>query len=193
MNFTSRQIEILDASKSLIGERGIQTLTIKNLAKKMLFSEPALYRHFKDKTEIIKALLLYHREIVELGVKKIIESNNNAVCKFQEILKFKFKHIENNPELVMIIFSETSFQYDSVLSACVSSALEERVEKINSLINSGQNEGCIRNDIDSKQIATIILGGIRTTILSWKLSNFKSSLQKDGEKLWLTFETLLKK
>ncbi|MDG1934634.1 MAG: TetR/AcrR family transcriptional regulator [Flavobacteriales bacterium] len=193
MNFTSRQIEILDASKSLIGERGIQTLTIKNLAKKMSFSEPALYRHFKDKTEIIKALLLYHREIVELGVKKIIQSNNNAVCKFQEILKFKFKHIENNPELVMIIFSETSFQYDSVLSACVSSALEERVEKINSLIKSGQNEGCIRNDIDSKQIATIILGGIRTTILSWKLSNFKSSLQKDGKKLWLTFETLLKK
>ena len=193
MNFTSRQIEILDASKSLIGEKGIQTLTIKNLAKKMLFSEPALYRHFKDKTEIIKALLLYHREIVELGVKKIIESNNNAVCKFQEILKFKFKHIEKNPELVMIIFSETSFQYDSVLSACVSSALEERVEKINSLIKSGQNEGCIRNDIDSKQIATIILGGIRTTILLWKLSNFKSSLQMDGEKLWLTFETLLKK
>jgi len=93
----------------------------------------------------------------------------------------------------MIIFSETSFQYDSVLSACVSSALEERVEKINSLIKSSQHEGCIRNDIDSKQIATIILGGIRTTILSWKLSNFKSSLQKDGEKLWLTFETLLKK
>ena len=193
MIFTNRQIEILDASKSLIGERGIQTLTIKNLAQKMSFSEPALYRHFKDKTEIIKALLLYHRKIVELGVKKIIESNNNAVCKFQELLKFKFKHIENNPELVMIIFSETSFQYDSVLSACVSSALEERVKKINYLIKSGQNEGCIRNDIDSKQIATIILGGIRTTILAWKLSNFKSSLQKDGAKLWLTFETLLKK
>jgi AcrR family transcriptional regulator len=193
VNFTSRQIEILDASKSLIGERGIQTLTIKNLAKKMSFSEPALYRHFKDKTEIIKALLLYHREIVELGLKKIIDSNKNAVCKFQELLKFKFKHIENNPELVMIIFSETSFQYDSVLSACVSSALENRVEKINALIKSGQNEGCIRNDIDSKQIAKIILGGIRTTILAWKLSNFKSSLQKEGEKLRLTFETLLKK
>jgi len=85
VNFTSRQIEILDASKSLIGERGIQTLTIKNLAKKMLFSEPALYRHFKDKTEIIKALLLYHREIVELGVKKIIES---IIMQFVNLKKF---------------------------------------------------------------------------------------------------------
>ena len=114
MNFTNRQIEIIDASKNLIGEKGIQTLTIKNLAKKMSFSEPALYRHFKDKTEIIKALLLYHRDIVENGTKEILESKKDAFYKFKEILKFKFHHIENNPELVMIIFSETSFQYDSL-------------------------------------------------------------------------------
>ena len=55
MNFTERQIEIIDASKDLIGRKGIQNLTIKNLAKKMSFSEPALYRHFKDKTEILKS------------------------------------------------------------------------------------------------------------------------------------------
>ena len=111
MNFTSRQIEILDASKSLIGERGIQTLTIKNLAKKMLFSEPALYRHFKDKTEILKALLLFHREILKGEIFKIFESDESSLVKFQKILKFKFGHIEKNPALVMIVFSETSFQY----------------------------------------------------------------------------------
>ena len=63
MNFTTRQVEIIEASKYLIGKKGIQNLTIKNLAKKMSFSEPAIYRHFKDKTEILKALLLFHREI----------------------------------------------------------------------------------------------------------------------------------
>lgn len=192
MNFTNRQIEIIDASKNLIGEKGIQTLTIKNLAKKMSFSEPALYRHFKDKTEIIKALLLYHRDIVENGTKKILESKKDAFYKFKEILKFKFKHIENNPELVMIIFSETSFQYNSQLSECVGNTLSQRKEKIISLIKCGQDEGCIRTDIDSEQIATIVLGGIRTTILSWKLSEFESNLQDDGKKLWSTFEILFK-
>ena len=87
MDFTKRQIEIIDASKDLIGKKGLQNLTIKNLAKKMSFSEPALYRHFKDKTSILKALLLFHREILKGEIFKIFESDESSLVKFQKILK----------------------------------------------------------------------------------------------------------
>jgi AcrR family transcriptional regulator len=192
MNLTARQIEIINASKDLIGEKGLQTLTIKNLAKKMSFSEPALYRHFKDKTEIIKALLLFHKEIIQSGVLNILNSEKNALAKFEEILKFKFAHIEKNPALVMVIFSETSFQYSSILSKVVRKILEERTKKIITLIEIGQKEGSIRKDINAVQLSTIVLGGIRTTILSWKFSGFKTDLKSDGKKLWKTLEILLK-
>ena len=129
MIFSERQLEIIDASKYLIGRKGIQNLTIKNLAKKMDFSEPALYRHFKDKTETLKALLLFHREIIKNGIFKILESDQSSIVKFQEILKFKFAHIEKNPALVMVIFSETSFQYSSVLSSVVAKIMEQRSKK----------------------------------------------------------------
>ena len=192
MNLTSRQIEIIDASKDLIGEKGVQTLTIKNLANKMSFSEPALYRHFKDKTEIIKALLVFHKDIIQSGVLNILNSKKNALKKFEAILKFKFAHIEKNPALVMVIFSETSFQYNSVLSKVVRKILEQRTKKIITLIEIGQQEGSIRKDIDAVQLATIVLGCIRTTILSWKLAGFKTDLKSDGEKIWETLKILLK-
>ena len=192
MNLTSRQIEIIDASKDLIGEKGVQTLTIKNLANKMSFSEPALYRHFKDKTEIIKALLVFHKDIIQSGVLNILNSKKNALKKFEAILKFKFAHIEKNPALVMVIFSETSFQYNSVLSKVVRKILEQRTKKIITLIEIGQQEGSIRKDIDAVQLATIVLGCIRTTILSWKLAGFKTDLKADGEKIWETLKILLK-
>ncbi|MEC9209665.1 MAG: TetR/AcrR family transcriptional regulator [Bacteroidota bacterium] len=192
MNFTTRQVEIINASKELIGEKGLQTLTIKNLAKRMSFSEPALYRHFKDKTEIIKALLLFHKEIIQNGILNILASEKNTLEKFEEILKFKFAHIEKNPALVMVIFSETSFQYNSILSKIVSKILKQRTKKIITIIQSGQDEGSIRKDIDAQQLATIALGGIRTTILSWKLSGFKTDLKSDGKKLWETLKILFK-
>ena len=193
MTFTKRQIEIIDASKDLIGEKGVQNLTIKNLAKKMSFSEPALYRHFKDKTQILKGLLLFHREAIKNGIFKILDSDKNALEKIEAVLKFKFEHVEKNPALVMVIFSETSFQYCSVLSKVVRKILDQRKKKIISLIESGQNEGSIRSDINSQQLATIVLGGIRTTILSWKLSGFESDLKAEGKKLWETLEILFKK
>ena len=193
MNFTARQVEIIEASKYLIGNKGIQNLTIKNLAEKMSFSEPALYRHFKDKTEILKALLLFYREILKSKIFQILESDKTSIVKFQEVLKFKFEHIEKNPALVMIIFSETSFQYSSVLSSLVSKIMEQRSKKIIELLTEGQKNNEIRDDIEAEQLATIIMGGIRKTILSWKLGGFKSDLRLEGEKLWITINKLIKK
>ena len=193
MNLSKRQVDIITASKDLIGEKGLKNLTIKNIAAKMCFSEPALYRHFKDKNEIIKALLIFHKHKIQTNVASILNSEQSAINKFKSILEFKFEHIGKNPELVMIVFSETSFQYNSVLSEVVNKMIKQRTKKIMQIIKDGQKEGSIREDIDPQQLAIILLGGIRNTILAWKLSGFKSNLQTDGKKLWVTFEKIFKK
>merc|ERR1712195_391544 len=131
-----------------------------------------------------KALLLFHREIIKSEIVKILESDKPSLIKIQEIFKFKFKHIEKNPAFVMIIFSETSFQYCSVLSSIVSKIMEQRSKKNNQLVKRRTKNNEIRNDVEAEQLATIIMGGIRKTILSWKLEGFKSDLNLEGEKLW---------
>lgn len=192
MNFTKRQIEIINASKDLIGKKGLQNLTIKNLAKKMSFSEPALYRHFKDKTEILKALLLFNREIIRKGIFKIINSDIHSLEKFKKILEFQFDYIHKNPAIIMVIFSETSFQYNSILSEVVSKMMNERNKKIVEILKQGQIAKEIRTDVDVNQLATIIMGSMRLTVLQWKLSNFKTDLKSEGEQLWITIEKLIR-
>ena len=43
----------MEAATNRISKYGIQNLTIKTLAEDMGLSEPALYRHFKVKNEIL--------------------------------------------------------------------------------------------------------------------------------------------
>ena len=93
----------------------------------------------------------------------------------------------------MVIFSETSFQYSSVLSSIVSKIMKQRSKKIIELLKEGQKNHEIRNDINPEQLAIIIMGGIRKTILNWKLEGFKSDLNVEGKKLWITIEKLIKK
>ncbi|KRO68398.1 MAG: hypothetical protein ABR81_05230 [Cryomorphaceae bacterium BACL11 MAG-121128-bin16] len=93
----------------------------------------------------------------------------------------------------MIIFSETSFQYCSILSSIVSKIMKQRSKKIIDLLKEGQKNNEIRNDVEAEQLATIIMGGIRKTILCWKLEGFKSDLNLEGEKLWITIQKLIKK
>ena len=191
MNFTKRQVEILDASKELIGSKGIQNLTIKNIAKKMSFSEPAIYRHFKDKAEIIKSVLFFQREIIKKGILKIIESNISSVEKLNTIMDFQFNHFKENPSIITIIFSESSFQY--FVSEVIREMIKKRNQKLIQILKEGQMEGGIRDDISAEQIATIIMGSMRLTVLNWKLSNFETDLIKEGKELWQTIEKIIKK
>ena len=190
---TERQIEILHETKELIGEKGIQNFTIKNLASKMSFSEPAIYRHFKDKTEILTSLLKYNSEIINTQVGQILDSKENTLTKFEKILSFKLPHIERNPSIVMIVFAENSYQNCERLSKIVAKIMKRRTERIIKLLKEGKQNNEIKNDINTEQLAKIIQGGIRITILSWKLSGFKTSLSQEGKKLWITIQKLIKK
>ena len=54
---TARQEEILDRTFELVRESGLANLTMKKVADRMGFTEPALYRHFPNKQALVLGLL----------------------------------------------------------------------------------------------------------------------------------------
>ena len=61
-----------------------------------------------------------------------------------------------------------------------------------SIILIGQQDGSIRKDLDGAQIATQVMGGMRMTVLRWRLSKFSFDLSQAGKELQQTLNTLLK-
>ena len=57
MERTKRQDEILDTALHLLADGGVKNLTMKRIAESIGVSEPAVYRHFKNKTEIVKGII----------------------------------------------------------------------------------------------------------------------------------------
>jgi len=54
-------------------------------------------------------------------------------------------------------------------------------EYVNANIEKGQKAGQYGKLINASTLTTIILGGMRMTVLKWKLSGHKSNLMKDGK------------
>jgi AcrR family transcriptional regulator len=192
MEYSPRQIEIIIAASELIGEKGIQNLTTKNLAAKMNFSEPALYRHFKDKTEILLSLLTYYIEEMKLELTTVLKSDLTGEQMIKGVMEFQFSHFSKNPAIVMVIFAETSFQYNQLLSEKVVSILQQKKKLLTKIIQTGQKDTSIRKDIAPSQMADIIMGSMRFTILRWRLTNFDFNLVDEGKLLWKTMAKLLK-
>ncbi len=184
MNYTNRQIEIIEAATKLIGDKGLQSLTTKNLAAEIGFSEPALYRHFKNKTEILISVLTFYRTHLQKGIKSIIDSDLSGKGKLEKIMEFQFNHFSKNPAIVMVIFAEASFQYDKKLSEMVLIILNQKKEKVGRIITSGQNDGSIREDVSASSLVSVFMGAMRFTILRWRLNEYNFSLVEEGKTLW---------
>lgn len=182
--FTARQIEIMEAATHRIDKFGIQELTIKNLAADINLSEAALYRHFKSKNEIMLGLLNYFISEMRGRISKIINKKEcNASELLIELFESQLKTFVQKPSIVSVIFSESIFHFNKELSTTVSEMMEMMQKQIEGIVKKGQEDGSISKIVGISTLTIIIMGGMRITVLKWKLSGHQSDLVKDGRKV----------
>lgn len=180
--FTDRQIEIMEAATARIDAYGIQNLTIKTLAADIGLSEPALYRHFKSKNDILLGLLNYFITGMKNRISNIpVNPNAAAGDELRDIFKSQLQTFTDKPAIVSVIFAESIFHYDEGLSYKVSEIMELMHQYVNANIEKGQKAEQYGKLINASTLTTIILGGMRMIVLKWKLSGHKSNLMKDGK------------
>ncbi len=183
-SFTDRQIEIIEAAAKRIDEHGIQDLTIKTLACDLSLSEAALYRHFKSKNDILLGILTYFIASTKERLSEIITNEElSAPDLLKKIFHSQLNTFVNKPSIVSVIFSESIFQFNKELSDTVSSLMELMQGNILKIVEKGQRNGQLSKLINAQIMTTIIMGGMRITVLKWKLSGHKSDLIKDGNKV----------
>jgi AcrR family transcriptional regulator len=182
--FSERQIEIIEAATKRIDEHGIQDLTIKTLAADLNLSEAALYRHFKSKNEILLGLLTYFIEEMKDRLDVILSNKDRSPSELlKDLFDSQLKTFVQKPSVVSVIFSESIFQFNKELSSTVSSMMELMQNHIESIVKKGQANGSFSKIVGVSTTTTIVMGGMRITVLKWKLSGHKSDLIKDGNKV----------
>ncbi len=180
--FTDRQIEIMEAATNRISRFGIQNLTIKTLAEDIGLSEPALYRHFKSKNEILYSLLEYFKVEMKIRIQSIlIKETATEADKLRAIFNSQLQTFVNKPAIVSVIFAESIFHYEENLSNKVSEIMDMMQDYVKKNVKQGQENGQYNKLMGASTLTTIIIGGMRMTVLKWKLSGHKSDLIKDGK------------
>lgn len=191
IEITERQQQIINMSLELISESGIQSLTIKNLAKKIGFAESAIYRHYANKVQILLAILEFFKQYTESFFLNELNSSDTAINKIYHLFTNHFKKFAASPSLVSVIFSEEIFRNEKELSEKVSEIVNKNLLVLKTIIETGQENGELRNDVEAEQLAVIVMGSLRLFVKQWQMSNYSFSLEKKGNALSNTIKTLL--
>lgn len=189
--FTERQSEIMHTAIQLIAEKGIQGLTMKNLSKEIGISEPAIYRHYENKIEILVSILDYFSHTTRQIFITELESSASALTKIERIFKNHFSAFSETPALAAVIFSEEIFRNEPLLTQKIKEIMEHNSMAITKILSDGQQSGEIKNNLIVEHLSLVIMGSLRLLIKQWQLTDYGFNLRERGAFFFVTLRNLL--
>lgn len=178
---TKRQKEIIDTALAVTARGGIQSLTIKNLAESIGISEPAIYRHFQNKSEIIKTMICSGEADATESIKT---HANEGITGIEAFVKSRFQIVAKNPPLAKVMFAEELFLDEPEYSELLLSMMHRHRNALKKMFLNAQTEGSIRSDIDLDLLFRLVFGPVRLLIKQWGMSGHAFDLEEKGEELW---------
>ncbi len=177
MASTDRQKDIVDAAFNLISGQGIQELTIKKIASAIGVSEPAIYRHFASKSDILDAIvdeIIASRDLTLSLIKSDKMDSSSLLTNFFTVQARMFT---DNPSMTIMLLPEEIFRNDKDLQDRISGMMAETRLFIHTLLITGISEGIFHARTDPETLSLMLIGGFRLLVSSWRLQNHGFNLE----------------
>lgn len=183
-----RKEQLVLTAIDIIDELGIQKLTTREIAKRQDISEATLFRHFKNKNELLVAVLDYFIQFDADIFQSSKLHNMRPTEALIYLITSLIGYYENYPAITSILQISAVLLYEDGLSEKIKEIQEKRTSAISQLLEEAKTAGELRKDIDSTMIAVMISGFFREMCFNWKIQNCGFSLK---EKMQTTLEMLL--
>lgn len=161
----------------VISEHGLQGLTTREVAKRQGISESTIFKHYRNKNELILAVLEYFAQydqaiIESLGLKEL-----KPIAAITYFVEAYVTYYENYPEITAITLSYEGLVHEVELSDVVKRIFARRINTIQSLIEDAKLQNEISKDVDTESLTDLIIGLERAVILRWRLNSYNFSLK----------------
>ena len=180
---TIRRQQIVDIIRNIISSKGIEYVTISEIAKRIGTTKTAIYRHFKSKRDILSLLIDNIEETLMDVLDKAIVSGD-PVQNLKNVLLAHLTYARERRETSFIVIMGAMQFSDAGIREKISQLIEKYLRKIEKILTSAIKSGLIKKDINPRISAIAFLGLIQATVTVWSYKNFNFIPKKIHAELW---------
>lgn len=159
---TDTRARLIEAAIDLFYEHGVHWVSFQQIATRVGVSQAALYKHFADKDDLLRACALVSaesgREIIDSGVERA----RSPAEKIRAYIRGNFEWQKRHPKEAVVILSLYYFGFNSPpLHDLLMSINEQSVSRLAQRIRDGQREGefaASRVEKKSRVLHSLLLG-----------------------------------
>ena len=182
-----RKKQIAQAALSLVSSHGLKGLSIAGIASRVGLVPSAIYRHFKNKEQVIDGILELIRERLLANVKVVTEETGDVLERLRRLLILHIQLIRENQGIMRVVFSEEVMNGPPERKARVHTTVDTYLRAVAEIIRRGQDEGVIQADLEPGSVSVAFLGMIQPAAILWHLSGGSFDLTGHAERAWKIF------
>ncbi len=176
----TRRAEVFTAIAEIISEQGMASVSTMRVAEKLGVSQPAFYKYFKNRDEMLIDFLDYFNALL-MGILETVDRFETTEEKLQAMYQAQLELIQETTILPKVLFFE-EFHLDNGEKR---DKLKEMVDNYEAGIKGVIIEGIQRKEIidfDPDTVVQFIKGAILSAYLNWMLSGMDYSLVAEKDK-----------
>ena len=162
--------EILSAALGLFSMKGYGNVSMQEIAEKSEFAIGTLYKFFKNKEDLYRALVREQAGKFHEAIMEAFEASDDEVEKLRNFIRAKGEVFRDNVAMIRIYFSETQGARHNVLVGIDIEMRKKHVEfmrTLASIFEKGMERGRFRRIAEPYYLAVALEGMTNAFLLLW--------------------------
>lgn len=162
-----RREQIVDAALELLAGTSLEAVSTREVARVLRLSQPALFRHFRTREELLLAVVARARANLEGIIAEVLAQPASALALLRRIGETLLGHVERAPGLPRLLFGAAG--PPGPLQEALRLMLSMQTSLAAELVRQGQREATIAADVAPEAAATLFVGLVQGLVLDWEL------------------------
>jgi TetR/AcrR family transcriptional regulator len=161
--------QVLAVALELFSERGYHNVSMQEIAQRAEFAIGTLYKFFRNKEDLYKALIMDHVNKFHTALMKALEEGEDEHSKLMNFIRVKGELFMSSVRVIRLYFAETrgvSFNIKAGLEADIHRMHREFLERLADVFRSGIKKGVFRK-LDPKAMAISLDSLTNAFLFSW--------------------------
>ncbi|RTL57118.1 MAG: TetR/AcrR family transcriptional regulator [Sphingobacteriales bacterium] len=159
MNYSDKQIQIMEAAEELFAEKGFNGTSVRDIAEKAQVNLAMISYYFGSKDKLLETLFEYRGELSKTKLVSIIEKpNTTSLEKVYLLIDNYIDKVFNQQCFYKIFTREQVLTQTGHIAELILQMKKNNQENISRLIQEGQKKGEFKKNIDTALMMHTIVG-----------------------------------
>jgi len=177
----ARRSQIVQSTLVLLADTPAERITTRQVARALGISQPALFRHFRSREEILEAVSAHARDELERLAADVLGRKGAPLASLEALIRGLADYVVRNPGMPRLLFHDAGSGESAPFRRPLEDLVSLQRSRAEELVRRAQRSAEVRCDVDPERAAQLLIASLEGLLLQWQRSGRRTPLAREAD------------